>query len=288
MRSDFRREPTTLSRLQITFSLFDPTVSSSVELLTLLVSCAKSALGVAIDIAMAENAAANFILRSSKLQYLDITTFQKTLIGLPEQRRLGLEPGETVGRKQMTTNDRAAWKLSAARVGVAAVALALTLVSVPANAQDSEADNPYLQSLRACQAETDSSARLVCFDRAANEILSAEAAGDLRVVDREAVRKTRRGLFGFSLPDLGIFGKGDGEKEEEINEIETTIAAVSGTYGTGYTIRTAEGAVWRISDVPRRLLEPKAGDKLTIKSGALSAYYLRIGDQSGVKGSRVR
>ena len=78
------------------------------------------------------------------------------------------------------------------------------------------------------------------------------------------------------------------EGEEEINEIETTIAAVSGTYGTGYTIRTAEGAVWRISDVPRRLLEPKAGDKLTIKSGALSAYYLRIGDQSGVKGSRVR
>ena len=288
MRSDFRREPTTLSRLQITFSLFDPTVSSSVELLTLVVSCAKIALGAAIDIAMAENAAANFILRSSKLQYLDITTFQKTLIGLPEQRCLGLKPGETVGRKRMTANDRNARKSSAARGAVAAVALALTLVSVPANAQDSEADNPYLQSLRACQAETDSSARLVCFDRAANEILSAEAAGDLRVVDRDAVRKTRRGLFGFSLPDLGIFGKGDDEKEEEINEIETTIAAVSGTYGTGYTIRTTEGAVWRISDVPRRLLEPKAGDKLTIKSGALSAYYLRIGDQSGVKGSRVR
>ncbi|MBX7483227.1 hypothetical protein [Qipengyuania qiaonensis] len=169
----------------------------------------------------------------------------------------------------------------------AALALALASLSIPASAQDSDAKNTYLEALKACQAETEPASRLACFDRAAGEIVSAEDAGELRIVDREAVRETRRGLFGFALPDLGIFGKRDNE-EEEINEIETTVAAVSGSYPSGYTIRTAEGAVWRISDVPRRLLEPKVGDKLLIKSGALSAYYIRIGNQGGVKANRVK
>ena len=176
-------------------------------------------------------------------------------------------------------------------VGHAAILLSVAMASLPAAAAGpDDAESSYLATLKDCRAQTDPTARLDCFDRAVAEMIAAEDAGDLRLVDREEVRKTRRSLFGFSLPDLGIFGKrGDGDSEEdEIKELETTVAAVGGSYSTGYTIRTAEGAVWRISDVPRRMLTPKVGEKMVIKSGALSAYFVRIGDQGGVKAVRIK
>ena len=166
---------------------------------------------------------------------------------------------------------------------------ALTL-STGASAQESDSASSHIESIKACQAQSDPAARLACFDAAAASIVGASDAGELRIVDREEVRKTRRKLFGFSLPDFGIFGKRDkdGEDEDKIDEIETTIADVSGSFSTGYTIRTTEGAVWRIDKVPGRLLRPKPGDKMLIKNAALTAYFIRINNQGGVKGTRVR
>ena len=166
----------------------------------------------------------------------------------------------------------------------------LTMISSPASAQEKPDESTYVASLKECQAIADDAQRLACFDAASSRIVNATEAGELRLVDREAVKETRRKLFGFSLPDLGIFGRDDdgAPKEEKIDEIATTIAAVRGSYQNGYAIETAEGAVWRIDDVPRRLLAPKVGDPLVIKSGALSSYYIRIGKQGGVKAVRVR
>jgi hypothetical protein len=159
-------------------------------------------------------------------------------------------------------------------------------------ARDDKPESTYLATLRACQQEQDAAARLACFDAAAATIVGASEAGDLRIVDREEVRTTRRKLFGFSLPDFGIFGGRDSDKggddQDTIEELETAIVSVSGSHGAGYVIRTTEGAVWRIDDVPRRLLEPKAGDTLLIKNAALSSYFLRINGQGGVKGTRIR
>lgn len=174
----------------------------------------------------------------------------------------------------------------------ALVATGLIALSLPASlaAQEGESTNVHIQSIKACQSEADPAARLACFDAAAAAIVGATETGELKIVDREEVRKTRRKLFGFSLPDFGIFGKKDkdGKDEEEIQEIETTIASVSGSHGSGYIIRTEEGAVWRIDDVPRRMLEPKTGDKMLIKNAALTSFFIRINGQGGVKGVRVR
>lgn len=168
--------------------------------------------------------------------------------------------------------------------------LLLLTLPVGAAAQESDSTSSHIESIKVCQAETDALARLACFDAAAAAIVGASEAGELRIVDRDEVRKTRRKLFGFSLPDFGIFGKRDkdGNDEDELDEIETTIESVSGSYRSGYTIRTQEGAVWRIDKVPGRLLEPKPGDKMLIKNAALTAYFIRINGQGGVKGTRVR
>ena len=144
--------------------------------------------------------------------------------------------------------------------------------------------------MRTCQAITDDAERLACFDKAVGTIVAASDSDDLRIVDREEVRETRRKLFGFSLPDLGIFGRregqGDGAKEDELEVLQTTITSVRPT-GNGYILTTAEGAKWQIDNVPRRLLSPKVGQSLEIRNAALSAYFLRINGQGGVKGRRI-
>lgn len=172
---------------------------------------------------------------------------------------------------------------------IAALAAVATMLAAPAAAQD-RAEDKYLDSLRTCQGITDNAERLACFDKAVGTIVAASDSDDLRIVDREEVRETRRKLFGFSLPDLGIFGrrdgKGDEAKEDELDVLQTTIASVRPT-GNGYVLTTAEGAKWQIDSVPRRLLSPKVGQSLEIRNAALSSYFLRINGQGGVKGRRI-
>lgn len=175
-----------------------------------------------------------------------------------------------------------------ALIALAAAAMALPSPSIAGDDDRQGQDNAYLAALKACQVETIDAARLSCFDKAAATILAASEQGDLRMVDREEVRQTRRKLFGFSLPTFGIFGGGDKTDDQPaIESLETTIAKVRASDYGGWTLVTAEGAVWQIDNAPARLMTPKVGQSLEIKAGALSSYFLRINGQPGVKGKRV-
>jgi hypothetical protein len=184
-------------------------------------------------------------------------------------------------------------KASRSRVAPALAVLAVAAAAFPApaiGAEDAPKDSAYIVALKACQKTADDAARLACFDRAVASVISANDEGDLRVVDREAVRQTRRKLFGFSLPDFGIFGGHDDKDEQEAQEaqiLQTTIARVRPTDTAGWVITTAEGAVWQMDNVPARLLTPKVGQQLEIRAGALSAYFIRINGQPGVKARRI-
>jgi hypothetical protein len=181
------------------------------------------------------------------------------------------------------------YRTAAAPIAITALMLAAT---APLAAQDKKSESSYVVALRDCQGKTDPTERLTCYDAAVNSIVSASGKGDVTVVEREDVRQTRRKLFGFALPDLGIFGgksdKEDPEQAEEFTTLQTTIASVrSGAEGS-YVITTEEGAEWQLSEVPARLLRPRVGHPVEIRAGALSSYFLRINGQKGVKGRRIR
>lgn len=152
-------------------------------------------------------------------------------------------------------------------------------------------ESSYIAALRDCQGKQDPAARLACYDTAVSAMVAASTEGDLRVVDREDVREARRKLFGFTLPDLGIFGgksdKDDPERQEEFTSLTTSITGVRAS-GSTYVLVTAEGAQWQLDEMPARLMRPKVGQPLEIKKGALSSYFLRINGQKGVKGRRVQ
>ncbi|WDA39885.1 hypothetical protein [Erythrobacter sp. BLCC-B19] len=180
-----------------------------------------------------------------------------------------------------------------AAVGCMTIAALAAAAAAPLGAKDKDSgdESAYVTALRECQAKTDPAERLACYDTAVAAMVSATSEGEVQVVDREAVRETRRKLFGFTLPDLGIFGgksdKDDPEQEEEFTTLNTTITGVRGVSGT-YVLTTAEGAQWQLDELPARLMKPKIGQTLEIKKGALSSYFLRINGQKGVKGRRVQ
>jgi hypothetical protein len=189
----------------------------------------------------------------------------------------------------IVTSNRAA---TAAAFAVAALMLA---AAAPLAAQDDTkkkgGESSYVAALRDCQGETGPAERLACYDTAVAAIVAASSEGEVRVVDREDVRQTRRKLFGFALPDLGIFG-GDSDKEdpaqaEEFAALQTTIKGIRSTR-EGFILITAEGAEWEVDSVPARLMRPKIGEPLEIRKGALSSFFVRIDGQKGVKARRVR
>lgn len=167
---------------------------------------------------------------------------------------------------------------------ISVVALGLMLAGSPLAAQEAGNEADYLKDLRDCRAIATAEDRLACFDREVGEILAATDSGEVQVVDREAIRETRRGLFGFSLPKLGVFGSND---DEELDLMETEITGVRRLRGDAYIIKVAAGSTWQINDAPMRLRPPRVGDPVVLKKASLGSYFIRIDGQLGVKGRRI-
>ena len=158
------------------------------------------------------------------------------------------------------------------------------LGATAAVARDSvPAGNPAIvQSLLQCRTIGDATQRLACYDRQSNAIAQAIEKKDLVVIDKERATAAKRSLFGFSVPSFaGLLGGGD------LNQIEGTVASATQNADGGWIIKLADGSVWSQTDDTPVALDPRRGDKITVKRGALGSYFVKIGSQPGYKAKRV-
>ena len=170
---------------------------------------------------------------------------------------------------------------------VTALALAALAVSSAASAKDKSpaaAPPPVYQAVVDCRGLADPAQRLACFDRTVGEMAKAGEQKDLVVLDRETMRETRKGLFGFSLPKLKLFGGGD-DGDQEVSEIESTITGIR-TANDGLPIITiADGARWKQTE--ERNVYPSVGDPIRIKRAALGSYMANVKKQAAVRVMRL-
>lgn len=156
---------------------------------------------------------------------------------------------------------------------IAVTTAACAALPLGAAAQDVSSSPTVFSDVVACRAIADPGARLACFDAKTATLDTAVANKDVVVMSREAVKETRRGLFGFSLPRLGLFRDG-GDEADEVKELNTTITAISG--GNGRWVLTLEdGAVWEQTD-GSYINRPSIGQPILIDRGALGSYMGRI------------
>lgn len=171
----------------------------------------------------------------------------------------------------------------------ALVALALTGAAAAVAQQAERAgSDALLDSLRSCRSIADDAQRAACYDASAGALVTAVEAGDVRLVDREEVRRTRRQLFGLNLPETKLLKLDERDELEETQDLfETTIASGRQVGPTTWRFTTVEGAVWEINNPPRKIAPIAAGDKVVFKKASLGYYFIRINTQIGVKGRRV-
>ena len=160
--------------------------------------------------------------------------------------------------------------------------------ALPGLAHAAEPDRPddYIGDLAKCQSLTDDPARLACYDEKVAAMVAARDAGTVRLVDREVVRRTRRELFGFALPNIGLLKDSDGASDA-METLQTTITSVRYQKSGDIRFTTAEGALWEIIKPPKRLTQVKAGDSVEFRKASMGTYFIRIGNQMGVRGKRL-
>ena len=168
------------------------------------------------------------------------------------------------------------------------VGVALAVCAAPAAAKERALPNsPLVAALANCQKIADGPARLACYDKAAAAIVTASNSGDIRVVDRESVRKARRSLFGFSLPSIPFFDSGD-EKDAPPAKLDSTIVSFSSIGNGFYRFTIAdEKAVWESTEAAN-VRDAKSGEPVTISRSKIGSYWAKIGNRRELRVRRIR
>ena len=157
------------------------------------------------------------------------------------------------------------------------------ILAAPAVAQPPSADAPppAFQRAVACRAVADPQERLACYDREVAALAAAEAAREIRVVERQQIQRTRRSLFGLVLPDLNVFGGDDGD--EGVSEINGTIRAVSQDAYGKYRFTLEDGARWRQIDSRELSAEPRVGQPIRIRRAAAGSFLANVNRQIAIR-----
>lgn len=144
-----------------------------------------------------------------------------------------------------------------------------------------------IDGIRSCRSLASDSERAACYDSAASALIGAVDSGDVRLVDREQVRQSRRQLFGTSAPELDILKSDGKDADDKTDLLETTIVSAVKTGLASWRFTTAEGAVWEINNPPRNIAPIRLNDKVVFKRASLGFFFVRINGQTGVKGRRI-
>jgi hypothetical protein len=159
------------------------------------------------------------------------------------------------------------------------------LCATTAHAAESTVNRPKVYSdIVACRALTDAAARLACFDAATKSLEEATESRQIVMLDQGEVRKTKRSLFGFSLPQIPFFGESEEEQAEGFAEIEGELANVQALQYGKYQFTVQDAGTWQTTQGISKIL--KNGTKFRLKRGALGSYMLVLGN-TGIRVKRV-
>lgn len=165
-----------------------------------------------------------------------------------------------------------------------AAALAIGFATVGPAVAATPKPAPAVQAVVDCRKIDDGAQRLACYDAAADALAKAQSSGDLVTLDREQRRAARRQAFGFTLPSFSFLDTG--EKPEETDRLEETLASASQDYEGKWTFVMQDGQVWRQIDDEFLSRKPHAGSKIEIRRAMIGSYMLTVDGQPGVRAHR--
>ena len=167
--------------------------------------------------------------------------------------------------------------------------LALIMVASPilANDEDQPSRPKVIEDIEACRAISQADLRLACFDAASAALTQAVETRSVVTLDREEVRKTKRSLFGFSMPNLPFFNDDDDDEEEKqaLLRLETVFESAEPIGYGKWQFVLPDAGVWQTTEPVRFGL--KAGQKVLIKKAAAGGYMIQIGNGGYTRVKRI-
>ncbi|CAN5721643.1 hypothetical protein BH11PSE1_BH11PSE1_32760 [soil metagenome] len=163
-------------------------------------------------------------------------------------------------------------------------AFALTSASAVAEPK-AEARTAVLQNVIDCRGKPAATERLACYDAAVSRLDVAEKKGDIVVVDRDQARAARKQAFGFTMPSLAMFDRG--EKPEDLDRVTTSVVRATQSSDRRWTVELEGGAVWAQNDDEVLGRSPKAGSKVEIRKASMG-YFMNLDGQRAVRARRVK
>lgn len=173
--------------------------------------------------------------------------------------------------------------------GLLALLILAAAMAAPGYAQKKdkllEGRPPVFEALVNCRTITDAAERLACYDSKVAAIDEAEKNNELVLADKESMKEARRGLFGFSLPKLRLFGNDDGDAAEA--ELVTKIdSAYQKSYGK-WTIVLEDGARWNQIDTQVLARNPSRGMEIKLRKASMGSYFANVDGQRAIRMTRV-
>ncbi|MEG3089162.1 hypothetical protein [Sphingomonas sp. PB4P5] len=200
-------------------------------------------------------------------------------------RRSGCSSQHRVAELQQGRNRGGEMTMIARGVAGVTAAMLLAVAVQPARADEKPPTTAAIGKMAACRAIADDAARLACFDREVGAFDIAVRERRIAVVDQAEIRKTRRTLFGIALPSIKLF---DNSGEPEIKELTATIKSTRQGEGGRIVFTLEDGAVWAQTDDFPVFYSVKAGQKVTLKRGALSSFFADFEKAVTVRAKRLR
>lgn len=169
------------------------------------------------------------------------------------------------------------------------IVTALALAAGPALADKKDdltkSRPPLFEELVNCRTITEPAARLACYDAKVAAMDEAEKKDELVLADKASMTEARRGLFGFSIPKLKIFGN-DGEQEEKFELVAKIDSAYQSSPGK-WTIVLDNGARWVQIDTQVLRKNPARGMEIKIREAAMGSYFANIDGARAIRMRRV-
>ena len=161
-------------------------------------------------------------------------------------------------------------------------------VSTAALSQDSKDTNlprpAIFDDLINCRTIADDTERLACYDGNVGKLDEAQKKEEIIVTDKQSVQEAKRGLFGFNLPKLSIFGK---EGEEQLEELVTTIKSARQDRSGKWTFILEDGAKWQQIDTDGSSRQVKPGMEVRIRKASLGSYFVNVEGRRAIRMMRV-
>jgi hypothetical protein len=133
----------------------------------------------------------------------------------------------------------------------------------------------------ACKSIEDAIQRLACYDEKVTALDAAQKSEEIVITDKAAVKEAKRGLFGFDIPKIKIFGGDD------VQEIEAVVKTVNANRAGILTIVLEDGARWQQVDTKVLNREPRTGSKARIRVASMGSYLVTFDGGPAIRMKRV-